>query len=51
MQKPFCPTCKEDLREIEAEFMIKKGFIECVKCRAKKQPMENKTGVDLSKKD
>jgi hypothetical protein len=37
MQKPFCPNCKEDLRKEEAEFMKKKGFKECVKCRAKKE--------------
>lgn len=37
MQKPFCPTCKEDLIESEAEFMKKMSFKECVKCRAKRE--------------
>jgi hypothetical protein len=37
MEKPFCPTCKEDLQEIESDFMKKNGLTECVKCRAKKE--------------
>lgn len=37
MEKPFCPTCKEDLREVESKFMKEHGLTECVKCREKKE--------------
>lgn len=37
MPKPFCPNCKEDLRQAEADFMKLKELKECVKCRAKRE--------------